>query len=157
NAQELVETLRPIVRADGQEQLILIWNELFLGLIRRSARVLEEEVRTPELHNLLRQAVVVCCTALETYLPRLLEFHLPRIIRTRGIEFIREKDELVNKYLKALIFPIESVILLLNDVAGPPRRIAQKIISLTSFKYLSDPEAIHVVGALLGLPDPWEA
>jgi hypothetical protein len=73
---ELVRTLRELVRADSDEGLMVIYNEIFLGLIRERAEILPAAIKRSALCNLLRQAVVTACTALETYLPALLRVQL---------------------------------------------------------------------------------
>src|SRR5687768_7045554 len=61
--------LRGLVKADNDEGLTVIYNEIFLGLIRERADVPASAIKRSALCNLLRQAVVTACTALETYLP----------------------------------------------------------------------------------------
>src|SRR5215470_17083829 len=68
----LLESLREIVNAAPDESTIVIYNEIFLGLIRERAQIPDSAIRRTALLNLLRQAVVCSCTALETYLPALL-------------------------------------------------------------------------------------
>src|SRR6516164_2405991 len=68
NTQEdLLRALRGLVKADKNEGLTVIYNEIFLGLIRERAEVTEASIKLSALYNLLRQGVVTACTALETY------------------------------------------------------------------------------------------
>src|SRR5438067_1024804 len=69
---EIVKALRLTVGAAGDEQLLLIYNEIFLGLVRERAQMPAAAFKRSALNNLMRQAVVASCTALDTYLPSLL-------------------------------------------------------------------------------------
>ena len=75
---ELHRALRELVKADKDEGLTVIYNEIFLGLIRERADIPAASIKRSALCNLLRQAVVTACTALETYLPTLLRNHCPK-------------------------------------------------------------------------------
>src|SRR5438105_412049 len=66
---DMVTKLRSVVQANADEELLLIYNELFLGLVRERADIKRSHLLKRSLGHLLRQAVVASCTALETYLP----------------------------------------------------------------------------------------
>ena len=66
---DMVQSLRDLVKAEADEGLMVIYNELFLGLIRERAQIAPATIRRSALCNLLRQSVVTACTAMETYLP----------------------------------------------------------------------------------------
>ena len=85
---EVVQALRDVVQASDDEGLIVIYNEIFLGLIRERAQIAPTAIRRSALCNLLRQSVVIACTAMETYLPVLLRTQLPKVIESRGREFV---------------------------------------------------------------------
>src|SRR5213080_3237725 len=85
---ELHRALRNLVKADKGEGLMVIYNEIFLGLIRERAEIPPASIKRSALCNLLRQSVVTASTALETYLPILLRDNLPEVIRLRGKEFV---------------------------------------------------------------------
>lgn len=53
-----------------------------------------------------------------------------------------------------MTFTLDDVLRLLAD-PNTPEFIANKIISLTDFKYLGGRKGITVVGKLLGLAKPW--
>ena len=57
------------MKAEKDEGLLVISNDIFLGLIRELAEVPPASIKRSALCNLLRQAVVTASTALETYLP----------------------------------------------------------------------------------------
>src|SRR5438874_2689973 len=149
---ELLRSLRDLVKADKDEGLTVIYNEVFLGLIRERAEVPATSLKRSALSNLLRQAVVTACTGLETYLPTLLRNQLPEVIKLRGREFV-PKDKEIGEQFKNLTFNLDECLRLLTN--PDPLFIANKMISFVNFSYLSGKRGIHVTGALLGIENPW--
>jgi hypothetical protein len=153
NTEEAVQrTLRELVKADRDEGLTVIYNEVFLGLIRERADVPPSSIKRRALWNLLRQSVVTASTALETYLPLLLRENLPEVIRLRGRDFVPKKDEEIKNQFKNLTFALDEAVRLLTD--PDPLFVANKMISSLNFSYLSGKRGIHVAGALLALDNP---
>ncbi len=152
---DMVAQLRTLVRATDEEELLLVYNELFLGLIRESAQVPRGDLKRSTLENLLRQAVVAACTTLDSYLPSLLRVNLPTVIRARGRDFFPQ-DQTVRDFLSDLRFDLSTIMRLIDDPEGAPRFIADKIIGHTNYQYLSSKKGVHVVGALLTLAKPWD-
>jgi len=155
---EMLDALRGIVQASVDEDLMLVYNEIFMGLVRERAQLPRSTLRQATLCHLLRQAVVASCTALETYLPALLRANLPVMIRARGRDFIPRGDPTFKEYFSDLQFSLDETLRLLGD-ENAPEYISNRIMGLTNFKYLSSRKGIHVVGILLGLsdPKPWDA
>ena len=150
---ELHRALRELVKADKEEGLTVIYNEIFLGLIRERADIPAASIKRSALCNLLRQGVVTACTALETYLPTLLRSQLPEVIKLRGRDFV-PKDKEIAEQFKTLTFSLDECVRVL---ASPdPLFIANKMISFVNFSYLSGKRGIHVTGALLGIDNPWK-
>jgi hypothetical protein len=149
---EMVQTLRNLVQAEDDEGLMVIYNELFLGLIRERAEVAPGTIRRMALCNLLRQAIVTACTAMETYLPRLLQSELHAVIEIKGRYFV-PRDKEVDEQFKNLTFKLDEVLRVLAD--PDPQFIANKMIHFNSFSYLSGKRGIHVTGSLLGIENPW--
>jgi len=152
---ELLNALRGIVQASVDEDLMLIYNEIFLGLVREGAQMPVSTLRQATLCHLLRQAVVASCTALETYLPALLRTNLPVMIRVRGRDFVPPSDQTLRDYFSDLQFSLDETLRLVAD-ENAPEYISNKILRLANFKYLSSRKGVHVVGALLGLRKPWD-
>lgn len=149
----LLKSLREIVKADDGEGLIVIYNEIFLGLIRERAEVPPASIKRSALCNLLRQSVVTASTALETYLPILLRDNLPEVIRLRGRDFVPKNDEAFKNQFKDLKFDLDEAVRIL--AAPDPLFVANKMISSLNFSYLSGKRGIHVTGVLLALDNPW--
>jgi hypothetical protein len=155
NTEEgVLRTLRDLVKADTDEGLMVIYNEVFLGLIRERAEVPPASIKRSALCNLLRQSVVTASTALETYLPLLLRENLAEVIRLRGRSFVPKNDDSVKSQFKTLSFDLEEVTRLLAD--PDPLFVANKMITSLDFSYLSGKRGIHVTGVLLSLEKPWE-
>jgi hypothetical protein len=151
NEKACLKSLREIVKANNDETLIVIYNEIFLGLIRERAQVSQAAIRRSALLNLLRQAVVCSCTALETYLPALLTRHLEEVVRFRGRNFIPSEPE-VASVCKTLTFSLDEAVRLLND--PDPFFVANKLIGLLKFTYLSGWRGVQFTGLLLTVPRP---
>lgn len=151
NDETCLKSLRDIVKANNEEALIVIYNEIFLGLIRERAQVSHSAIRRSALLNLLRQAVVCSCTALETYLPALLTRHLDEVVRFRGRNFIPSEPE-VATVCKSLAFSLDEAVRLLND--PDPFFVANKLIGHLKFTYLSGWRGIQFTGLLLTVPRP---
>jgi hypothetical protein len=151
---ELVTALAGIVHAQHDEDLMLIYNEIFVGLVRESAQIPKSALRRQSLANLLRQSVVAACTALDAYLPSVLRANLPQVIAARGRDFL-PPDPSIEEYFKDLTFSLSETLRLLGD-PDAPLFIANRILAQTSFKYLSSRKGVHVVGALLSLEKPWD-
>jgi hypothetical protein len=151
---EMVTSMRKLVGCGSSEEVMLIYNEVFLGLIRERAHIPPSALKRSALDNLLRQAVVVACTALDTYLPSLLRVNLPTIIEAKGRDFVPMDGDLKD-YFKDLTFDISEALRILGEPEAAPLYIANKILSLTNFKYLSSKKGIHAVGALLSIDKPW--
>lgn len=152
---ELVKSLAGLVQAKRGEELMLIYNDIFMGLVRESAQIPQSSLRQHSLANLLRQAVVVACTALDTYLPALLRETLPTVIAIRGRDFLPQDAE-VEKSFSDLTFSLSETMRLLQDPEAP-LYIANRILKHSGYQYLSSRKGIHSVGALLNLERPWDA
>jgi hypothetical protein len=140
------------VNATSDETVLVIYNEVFLGLIRERAQVLPSTLRIAALSNLLRQAVVSACTALETYLPALLTRHLDEVIRYKGRNFIPSEPEIASQ-CRTLTFSIDEVVRLLND--PDPFFVANKLVGHLKYTYLTGARGVQVTGLLLSVPKPW--
>ncbi|MDD5368153.1 MAG: HEPN domain-containing protein [Anaerolineaceae bacterium] len=151
---QIVDSLRPIVDKEKGDDLVLVYNELFLGLILNEEQIPRSTLRRSTLCHLLRQAIVASCTALDTYLPALLRTNLPIVIRVVGRDFVPRDDAGVAEYLQGLTFSIDETLRLINDT-NAAEYISNKILGLSNFSYLSSRKGAHVVCRLLGLSKPW--
>jgi len=151
----MIDKLRELVGANQGEELMLIYNQIFVGLVRERAKIPVADLKEAALRSLLRQSVVAACTALETYLPAVLKANLPVVIEAKGRDFMPQDKEL-QQFFTTLTLDLGTVVRLLGD-PDAPLFLANKIVGFVDFKYLSGPRGMHVVGSLLGIPDPWAA
>lgn len=152
---EFVDRLRELVSASATEDLMLVQNEIFLGLVRERAQLPKSALKSATLTHLLRQAIVASCTALDAYLPALLRLHLPEIIRRKGRSFAL--DEATKEHWSELQFGLDDVLRLRSEEEEAAALfISNRLLSLASFKYLSSKTGVHVVGVLLGIVKPWD-
>jgi len=149
----LVDALRTLVNANEDEDLMVVYNEIFLGLVREAAQIPSSTLRKTSLAHLLRQAVVASCTSLETYLPAALLDKLPIVIRVFGRDFIPRDDSIVKEKFKGLTFTLDETLRLLGD-PNSAEYISNKVIGYIGFSYLSGSKGVHVVGRLLGITEP---
>lgn len=150
--KDVLQTLRDLVKADHDEGLTVIYNEVFLGLIRERAEVSPKLIRKSALCNLLRQAVVIACTGLETYLPAVMNAHFEELITIKGREFINIKDRELAGHLAAIKFELPDVLRLL---AAPDTLFVANKVRLYLETNLSGRRGVHVVGVIFSLEEPW--
>lgn len=153
---EMLNAVRGAVGGSEEEECLLIQNAIFVGLVRESADMPLSALRKKTLANLLRQAIVASCTALETFLPALLRAHLPGVIKQKGRRFLPDDDEITD-YFKELTFDLSTTLRLITDEEDPFFFITNKILGITAFKYLGGAKGVHAVGGLLQLEDTWGA
>lgn len=149
---ELVERLREVIAAASSEELMVVQNEIFVGLVRERADLRARDLKSATLGHLLRQAVVLSCTALDTYLPALLAEHLPEAVKVRGRQLLAD-DKQVKEYLDELKFGVDDVLRATDDDGH--LFIAGRILSFIRYKYLAGLRGIAVTAALLGIQQPW--
>jgi hypothetical protein len=154
--KQMIEVLRPIVKADKSEDLLVVYNEIFLGLIREEAKITPSTLRRSTLCHLLRQAVVASCTGLDTYLPALLKANLPVVIRALKRDFMPRDDKVVNDKFKGMTFSLDDMVRVMTDTESAPEHLSNKLMGYINFSYLSSSKGVHVVGRLLGLQQPWK-
>jgi len=148
----VLRTLRDLVKADNDEGLMVIYNEVFLGLIRERAEIAPKLIRKSALCNLLRQAVVIACTGLETYLPAVMNTHFAELIRIKGRTFLNLKDKELVGHLSAVKFDLPDALRLLAD---PDTLFVANKVRLYLETNLSGRRGIHVVGVMFGVEEPW--
>jgi hypothetical protein len=151
---DLITSLRSVVGAHGDEELMLVYNEIFIGLIRERAHFPRASLKRSALSNLLRQSVVGACTALETYLPLVLRENLPAVIEAKGRDFFPTDPELQESF-KDLTFSLSDTLRLIGD-PNAPLFIANKILRSTSYRYLGGSKGVHAVASLLSIKNPWQ-
>jgi hypothetical protein len=150
--EEVQRTLRELVKAEQDEGVMVIYNEVFLGLIRERAEIAPKLIRKSALCNLLRQAVVIACTGLETYLPAVMNTHFEELIKIKGRSFLNVKDKELLGHLSAIRFDLPDALRLLAD---PDTLFVANKVRLYLETNLSGRRGVHVVGVMFGVDNPW--
>lgn len=138
---------------EGEDVMVIV-NDIFVGMIREAAACPPTVLKRAALKSLLRQAVVASCTALDAFLPALLREHLPLVIQARGRDFYPQDKEL-QEFLADLTFDLAETLRLIGDTDAS-LYIANKILGLVKFKYLSSRKGIFATGVLLSVDKPWD-
>jgi len=151
-----IHKLRALVGAGEEEELLLIWNGVFLGLVMEAAAVHKAALKPEVLKNLLRQAVVSACTAMESYLQVLLDQELTGIIRIRGLEMYPKGDKEVVEYFRDFNVGLEGALRLIAGDSDPYAALARNLLGYFKYKNLGSDKAVKTAGVMLGLDAPWK-
>jgi hypothetical protein len=150
-----VDELRRMLGAQQNEELLLVLNDVFLGLVREAADVRQGELRRESLQNLLRQAVVSGCTAMETFIQFLLRDNLAAVIRLKGRDFF-PTDREVRGYFQDFQFSLDNIFRILDGAEEDPQLfVANRILGHFKYKNLGSEKAVKTAGMMLGLESPW--
>jgi hypothetical protein len=151
-----LEHLRPLVGAKDEEELLLIWNGVFLGLVTEAAGVRKSSLRREVLKNLLRQSVVCACTAMESYVQVLLEEHLTEVIRLRGYDLWPKGDKEATEYFRDFNLGLDGALRLIAGDSDPFATLARSLLGYFKYKNLGSDRAVKTAGMMLGLDAPWK-
>ena len=150
-----VDELRKIIGAQQNEELLLVLNDVFLGLVREAAELRRGELRRESLKNLLRQAVVSGCTAMEAFIQFLLRENLVTVIRLKGRDFF-PADREVRGYFQDFQFSLDNIFRILEGAEEDPQLfVANRILGHFKYKNLGSDKAVKTAGMMLGLDAPW--
>jgi RiboL-PSP-HEPN len=154
----LLSRCRDLLNCAAHEELILLLNELFLGVVRERADLRVSFFRKENLDLLLRQAVVAACSALDIFIPHLLETHLPTVIRIRQRNFMPPNDNTVKDLFRDFRLSLDEVWPLAEETSmeGRWNMISKRILDYCQRKTLSNDTSIEAVLALLGVDKPWQ-
>ncbi len=152
----LIPQFRNLIASGPDEELILLLNELFVGIVRERADVRMSFFRKDNLDLLLRQSVVAACSALDVFVPNLLQTYLPEAVRARQGSFIPNNGE-VKTLFSDFRLKLEDVWLLAGEQSTDDRWniLVKKILDHTSNKTLSNDAGVAATLTLLGVDKPW--
>jgi len=151
-----IKQLRPLVGAGADEELMLLWNGVFLGLVMEAASVRKSSLRRDVLKNLLRQSIVCGCTAMESFLQVLLEEQLETSIRLRRYEVWSAADRETQNFLVRFNLGLEGALSMIFGDGDASGLLARKLMTYFKDSGLGTDKAVKTVGVLLGLNAPWE-
>jgi hypothetical protein len=157
DAAGVTDALRGAAQCEADESVIVLLNDMFLGLVRERAEVPPFFFKQANLSLLLRQAVVSSCTALDVFFPALLNEHLASVVEIRRRNFLPKAGE-VRKLFEGFRLKLEDLPALLEEEAPSERWaiLTRRVLDHLRDKVLSNVEAISAVMLLLGIDDPWK-
>ncbi len=153
---QMIAQFRTLIDSAPNEELILLLNGLFVGIVRKRADVRLSFFRKDNLDLLLRQSVVAACSALDVFVPHLLQAHLPEVVRIRQRNFLPNNGEVKGMFADFRL-KLEDIGPLAEEQDAEERwnMIARRILEHWGGKTLSNETGISATLALLGLEKPW--
>lgn len=149
----LMQRVRELLMASDDEELILLVNELFLGVVRENADMRPAVFKHDNLSMLLRQAVVAACGAIDVYYPALLKTNLPRVIAVKQRNFVPH-DGNTRDFFRDFHLSLEDTLRLLSDPT-PENILADLFIKHLERKTLSNSQGVAVALQILGVEETW--
>jgi hypothetical protein len=150
--------LREAVGSEADEDVILLLNDLFVGLVRENAALRPRYFQPDNMALLLRQAVASACTALGVFLPALLNTYLPKVVQVRQRNFYPREDGEVRTFFLGFTLRLDQIPSLLEDDDAEQRwlTLSRLVLDYCSNQVLANERGIHIVLRLLGVQDPWQ-
>lgn len=152
----LIPALRTVIASAEDEEIILLLNELFIGIVRDRADLRPAFFRRETLDLLLRQSAVAACSALDVFVPHLLQSHLPSVIHIRQRNFLPNDGD-VKQLFSDFRLKLEDIWPLAEASSSEERwaMVARRILEHCSNKTLSNDTGITATMALLAIEKPW--
>jgi hypothetical protein len=153
---ELLARARGLLECKDDEDLILLFNQLFVGIVRERADLKQKFFGRDNLDLLLRQAVVAGCSALDVFVPSLLEAYLPRLVRIRQRNFIPNDGDVKNLFRDFRV-KLEDIWPLVEEESTNERwnMVTRRVLDYCKDRTLSNDSGIAASMALLGVERPW--
>jgi hypothetical protein len=149
--------IRVMLTSTADEEILVLLNELFMGVVRERADMRSAFFRQDNLAMLLRQAVVATCSALDVFVPHLLRSYLPDVVLIRQRNFMPNDGE-VRNLMKEFRLSLDDVWPFVEE-ADSTRRwelVAGKILDYMGDKALSNEAGISSSLKLLSIEEPWK-
>lgn len=149
----LMQKVRELLMARDDEEIIVLVNELFLGIVRENADVRPAIFRPDSLNMLMRQAVVAACSAIDVYYPAMLREHMPRVIAVKQRNFL-PTDRTTRDFTKDFRLSLDETLRMLSD-AQPENVLGNLFVEFLTGKTLSNTQGVTVSLQILGVEEPW--
>jgi hypothetical protein len=152
----LLPQLRSLITCAPDEDVILLLNELFVGVVRERAELKAKFFRKDNLDLLLRQSVVTACSALDVFVPNLLQSFLPDVVRIRQRNFLPNDGE-VKVLLGDFRLKLDEVWPLAEALTDVERWdfLTMRVLKHLEDKTLSNDAGVSAALALLAVEKPW--
>jgi hypothetical protein len=153
---ELLGKAREMLELSDKEELILLFKQLFVGIVRERADLRQRFFGKDNLDLLLRQAVVAAFSALDVFVPSLLETYLPRIVLIRQRNFIPRDGE-ARDLFRDFRFKLDEIWPVVEEESTSERWniVARRMLDYCGSRTLSNESGISASMALLGVDSPW--
>jgi hypothetical protein len=151
---EILDAVRMSLGADKDENLLLLYNHLFVGIVRERAHLSPNTFKQAMLENLLRQSIAASCTALDTFLPALLRVNVQSVLEVKGRDFL-PSDKETRAFLQGVTFTLPEAIAIAEN-ENPSLFIANRVLLAFKDMAFGNATGLHTVGSMLGLNDPWK-
>lgn len=154
---ELARRLRGVLDITVDESVVLLFNDLLVGLVRERAETQPTFFKQLNLSLLLRQAVVSACTAMDVFFPALLEEYLPEVIRVKQRNW-QPSDGDARALLSDFRLKVDELagILEPETVAERWQLFSTRVLAHLRDKTLSNPRGIQATMTILGVDNPWQ-
>ncbi|MCL4487041.1 MAG: hypothetical protein M1570_02775 [Chloroflexi bacterium] len=149
----LMERVRELLMAGKEEELVLLVNELFFGVIRENADIRNSVFRRDNLCLLLRQSIVAACSAIDVYFPALLKANLPQIIRIKQRNFL-PNDKNTRDFLREFNLTMDETLRLMADPT-PEQVLGEYFFEYVKRRTFSTSQGVGVSLLFLGADDGW--
>lgn len=149
----LTHRVRELLMARDDEELILLTNELFMGVVRENADMRPAVFKHDNLNMLLRQAIVAGCSAIDVYYPALLREHLPQIIAVKERNFM-PADKSTKDFLKGFQLSLEDSLRMLSE-KEQSKYLGNLLSEYFKRQTFSTQQGVAVSLQILGVEDPW--
>ncbi len=152
-----VPKLREMMSWETDEPLVVLLNDLFMGAVRERADLPSSFFGRTNLSLLLRQAVVASASALDVFVPALLETHLPTVIQIRQRNFLPAAGD-VKSLFQDFRLKLDEVVPFLEEEEAADRwdLLTRRILDYCRNKTLSNVNGVSAVMLMLGVDDPWQ-
>lgn len=149
----LMRRVRDLLMANEEEELVLLINELFLGVVRENADVRHTVFKRENLALLLRQAIVAACSAIDVYYPALLRTNLPTVIRVKQRNFV-PNDKNTRDFLREFSLSMDECLRLITD-PEPAQVLGEYFFEYVKRRNFSTSQGVAVSLQFLGVDDGW--
>jgi hypothetical protein len=149
----LMQRVRDLLMANKDEELVLLINELFFGVVRENADVRHTIFKRDNLSLLLRQAIVAACSAIDVYYPALLRANLPRVIQVKQRNFV-PNDKNTRDFLREFSLSMDECLRLITD-AKPEQVLGEYFFEYVKRRNFSTSQGVAVSLQFLGVDDGW--
>lgn len=152
---QIVDDFRQLLAIAQDEAMLCLLNDVFVGVVRERAQLPNGFFQRHNIALLLRQSVVAAYTALEVYLPAVLNRNLPTVIQVKQRWFV-PKDVQVKDFLRGFSLSLDDHLRLVEDPETQHEQLGRMLLKYLERRPMANVSGIAVVMKLFGVEDPWD-